>query len=1085
MLEDTTLIITAAQLLANVTDADSSTLTITSVTAGQGTLIDNGNGTWSYTPPANYNGVMNLAYTVSDGLIQVQQNINITVQDVADPGSGLQFVFNNQSVENPDYLNADENYVLDDPTRNFTLKGSDMSTDDIANSVRIQVKDFGEANDRVDLLEGNVKNVLAHSDTNANVDIFDFKRADVNLGDGGNSDVWIKDAQRGDIVTGSGADTINLEVQENQDSLSNTFNINTGAGDDTLNLRGDDSGNNDDDDHGGDNDHDDDDHGNCDDNDDQVNSQTIFNVATGDGNDTVTVNGSYLAANIDTGAGNDTIYSGSDNDTIEAGTGNDTIYANSGNDSIKAGFGNDYIDAGSESDTVTFKGSRDQYTVEYQNGHYIITDLTSGRDGVDTVKGAESFVFSDGSYSGSELLASEANNAPIVGAPNSYTMNEDSGYLTITSSSLLSNSSDSDGDTLTVTNVTVPTAQGSIDIDGNGNWKFTPASNFNGVANLTFTVSDGSVSVAQTAMVNVASVNDAPIVNAPAAFNMSEDGSLIISKSQLLANASDVDGDILSISNISVPSAQGSLSSNGNGTWTFNPAANFNGSVVVSFTTTDGLANVNKSATVMVAAVNDAPILGNVTLNTNEDQTIVISAQDLLSSATDLEGNTLTITNVTSTQGVLVNNFDGTWSYTPPANFNGVVSLRYTVSDGSLLSSKDAIVNVGAVNDAPVAQAYSVNMDENTAIVISAAQIISYVADVDGDNLSISNLSAAQGTLVNNGNGTWSFTPPSNFNGNLQLNYTVSDGLISVQQSINVAVQNVSDSGLQFVLNDTNVENPNYVNPNVNYVLDDPTQNFTLQGSQMDTDYISSNVRVQVKDYGEANDRLDLNQGEVKNVLAHSDTNANVDLIDFIRADVNLGGNGDSDVWIKDAQRGDIVTGSGDDDIKIEVQGDQDNLSDKFDINSGAGDDKIDIMGSDVNSIFDIQMGSGDNFLSLQGKYGSADIFGGGGDDQIYAGIGNDVYHFGEGQGQDFYDAGAGTGWADTIMLDSNSDVSITQVDECSWTLIVDGQEASLTTNATGVVVDNRLDFEGSANGTLIMADGSKLDFNNVEHLEW
>ncbi len=84
----------------------------------------------------------------------------------------------------------------------------------------------------------------------------------------------------------------------------------------------------------------------------------------------------------------------------------------------------------------------------------------------------------------------------------------------------------------------------------------------------------------------------------------------------------------------------------------------------------------------------------------------------------------------------------------------------------------------------------------------------------------------------------------------------------------------------------------------------------------------------------------------------------------------------------------------------------------------------------------------------------------------------------------DTFNGGTGSGWADTILLDSST-VSITQIDANNWTLVVDGQEATLTTDTAGVINDNHIDFSGSATGTLTMSDGSKLDFNNVEHVEW
>ena len=63
--EDTPLVITAASLLANDTDIDLDTLSIDSFTQpANGTVVDNGDGTFTYTPTADFNGVDRFAYSV-------------------------------------------------------------------------------------------------------------------------------------------------------------------------------------------------------------------------------------------------------------------------------------------------------------------------------------------------------------------------------------------------------------------------------------------------------------------------------------------------------------------------------------------------------------------------------------------------------------------------------------------------------------------------------------------------------------------------------------------------------------------------------------------------------------------------------------------------------------------------------------------------------------------------------------------------------------------------------------------------------------------------------------------------------------
>ena len=83
----------------------------------------------------------------------------------------------------------------------------------------------------------------------------------------------------------------------------------------------------------------------------------------------------------------------------------------------------------------------------------------------------------------------------------------------------------------------------------------------------------------------------------------------------MLSNASDVDGDALSVTEVSVDASAGSLTDNGDGTWTFTPAENFNGDdVPLSFSVTDGTATESATATLDVTAVNDGPVVGDVDL---------------------------------------------------------------------------------------------------------------------------------------------------------------------------------------------------------------------------------------------------------------------------------------------------------------------------------------------------------------------------------------------------------------------------------------------------------------------------------------
>src|SRR5690606_35403274 len=102
------------------------------------------------------------------------------------------------------------------------------------------------------------------------------------------------------------------------------------------------------------------------------------------------------------------------------------------------------------------------------------------------------------------------------------------------------------------------------------------------------------------------------------------------------------------------------------------------------YTVTDGsLTSNTATVTVNVAAVNDAPVANDDTLSATEDTPITYTAAQLLGNDTDVDGDTLSIASVTSgTGGTAVLNADGTVTFTPHANFNGVADFTYTVTDG-------------------------------------------------------------------------------------------------------------------------------------------------------------------------------------------------------------------------------------------------------------------------------------------------------------------------------------------------------------------------------------------------------------------
>ena len=153
---------------------------------------------------------------------------------------------------------------------------------------------------------------------------------------------------------------------------------------------------------------------------------------------------------------------------------------------------------------------------------------------------------------------------------------------------------------------------------------------------------------------------------------------------------------------------------------------------------------------------------------------------DVLARVEDLDGDVPTISNVSSNQGSVILNVDNTISFTPSVNFNGTAQVSYQVDDGrgGVLSITENIT-VNPVNDVPELVSMPVvlaNGTEDNTYTINLSDLLQGYSDVDGDLLQVINLNADNGTLADNQNGTYTFTPDADFNGTVNLSYQVSDG---------------------------------------------------------------------------------------------------------------------------------------------------------------------------------------------------------------------------------------------------------------------------------------------------------------------
>ncbi len=400
---------------------------------------------------------------------------------------------------------------------------------------------------------------------------------------------------------------------------------------------------------------------------------------------------------------------------------------------------------------------------------------------------------------------------------------------------MLGNDSDPDGDTLTVTQFTIPgvgttaagstatiTGVGTLVIETNGDFTFTPATNYNGpVPTATYTISDGNggTDTADLTFANVTPVNDAPVATNDGPITVTEDTP---ATGNVLGNDSDPDGDTLTVTQFTIPgvgttvagstatiTGVGTLVIQTNGDFTFTPAANYNGPVpTATYTISDGNGGTDTAdlSFANVTPVNDAPVAtndgpvsvtedtpatGNVLGNDSDPDgdTLTVTQFTIPGVGTTAAGSTATITGV----GTLVIETNGDFTFTPTPGYNGPVpTATYTISDGNggTDTANLSFADVGAVNDAPVATNDGpISVTEDTP---ATGNVLGNDSDPDGDALTVTQFTipgvgttaagstatiTGVGTLVIETNGDFTFTPAANYNGPVPTaTYTISDG---------------------------------------------------------------------------------------------------------------------------------------------------------------------------------------------------------------------------------------------------------------------------------------------------------------------
>jgi len=246
--------------------------------------------------------------------------------------------------------------------------------------------------------------------------------------------------------------------------------------------------------------------------------------------------------------------------------------------------------------------------------------------------------------------------------------------LTIKRDTLTANDVNVDGGLLMLAGVGTA-AYCTVKIDG-GEIFFTPESNFTGAATFQYTVRNWTGGTS-TATVTV-TVSEAPVAVADTA-STDEDTVLVIASATLLANDIDVDSDNLVVVEVRT-GTHGTVTLAG-GNVTFTPETNFFGTATFEYRVSDGGSTSTATVTVTVNSVNDAPVAVADSAVASGDVEQRIPVATLLFNDSDLEGDSLTVSQVANAHNGTVELDGEDVRFTPTPGFVGAASFEYQVSD--------------------------------------------------------------------------------------------------------------------------------------------------------------------------------------------------------------------------------------------------------------------------------------------------------------------------------------------------------------------------------------------------------------------
>lgn len=403
----------------------------------------------------------------------------------------------------------------------------------------------------------------------------------------------------------------------------------------------------------------------------------------------------------------------------------------------------------------------------------------------------------------------ESNRAPQA-SDDTYEYESGSAHLLIKAPGVLENDSDPDGDELTVdTTPVVKPKYGTVNLRVDGGFTYYRDGGgtcYNCPDSFTYLVSDGELTAeAEVTILIINGVDFAPVAGDDS-FETNKNQALEIAPVDYQSNDYDEDGDELTFALVNQPE-NGSASMASDGTITYTPNTDFVGKDKFKYSVSDGHCTVEATITINVLKVNNPPVAQDDEYTTDKNTPIDIT--DYMDNDSDPDGDVITLVQRISDpeNGIVTDNEDGSFTYTPNQDFLGRDCFDYQITDGELTDVASICITIkdsdpgepGDDNQPPVAKDDRYSTQKNRTLTVDPPGILVNDSDPDGDSIIVDVDTVSEpnhGTLTQKEDGSFIYTPDTNYTGTDTYTYRVFDGeLYSEFATVTITIRPRSSGG--------------------------------------------------------------------------------------------------------------------------------------------------------------------------------------------------------------------------------------------------------------------------------------------------